>query len=127
MIPLQKSIDISYAGHWGESGGNSTKATAIKLVDIYLRSFRQTQLLSMLSTHGCTYASTKKNRNIGWRADCYGDLRFFAGKGVPKGLNWNHMLDAYPRGIYEGGVSEAWKTAPVTFPFSRIGTPFTFI
>jgi hypothetical protein len=68
----------------------------------------------MLGTPGCTYAAQLKDRRIGWRADCYGDLRA-EGKGqVPDRLCWNHMFDAYPMEITCNGVKEAWKTAPVT-------------
>ncbi|HYG77768.1 MAG TPA: DUF4832 domain-containing protein [Planctomycetota bacterium] len=110
--PDLESFDIAYGGPCGETGGNTTVATAKKLVDIYLKSFRKTQLVSMLGTPGCAHAS--KLARVGWRADCFGDLRS-EGKGVvPDGLCWNHMYDSYPREVFENGVSERWKTAPVT-------------
>ena len=112
--PNLESFDIAYAGPWGEAGGNATLATAAKFVDLYLRSFKRTQLLSMLGTHGCAYAA-KQKRAIGWRADCLGDMRTDGRGQVPDGLNWNHMYDAYPREVVRNGVAEAWKTAPVTF------------
>ncbi len=112
--PDLESFDIAYGGPWGEMGGNATRETAAKLVDAYLRSFKQTQLVSMLGTHGCAYAATKINRRLGWRGDCYGDLRMEAAGGAPQGQRWNHMYDAYPREVFENGVQEAWKTAPVT-------------
>lgn len=110
--PALESFDIAYGGPCGECGGNTNRAAAKKLVDIYIRSFRKTQLVSMLGTFGCAYAS--KFKNIGWRADCYGDMRT-EGKGhVPDHLSWNHMLDAYPKETAQDGVTEIWKTAPVT-------------
>jgi hypothetical protein len=115
--PDLECIDMSYAGFWGESGGNSTPATAEKLVDIYLRSFKKTQLLSMLGTPGCLHAAavTKgTNHHIGWRADCFGDLRRVITPDVPIHLCWNHTFDAYPKEIERCGVKDAWKTAPVT-------------
>ncbi len=115
--PDLESIDIAYAGFWGESGGNSTPATGAKLTDIYLKSFKKTQLLSMIGTDGCKYAAAKAraaNRRIGWRADCFGDLHLTSGRGVPHGLSWNHTLDAYPKLIQTNGVKDAWMTAPVT-------------
>jgi hypothetical protein len=110
--PGLESFDIAYGGPCGEVGGNSTPATARKLVDVYLRAFKKTQLLSMLGTHGCKYAA--KLKHVGWRTDCLGDMRT-DGKGVvPENKNWNHMFDAYPREVIEGGLAERWKTAPVT-------------
>ena len=112
--PNLESFDIAYGGPWGEGGGNSTPATAAKLVDIYLRSLKKTQLLSMLGTHGCAYAA-KTGKPIGWRADCLGDLRTDGRGVVPDGLNWNHMYDAYPMEVVRNGVLNAWQKAPVTF------------
>lgn len=112
--PDLESFDIAYGGPWGEMGGNATRETSEKIVDIYLRSFRKTQLVSMLGSHGCAYAATKTARRIGWRADCYGDLRMEDAPGVPAGQRWNHMYDAYPREVAENGVQDAWKQAPVT-------------
>jgi hypothetical protein len=112
--PNLESFDIAYAGPWGEGGGNTTPESAAKFVDVYLKAFKKTQLLSMLGTHGATYAATQP-RAIGWRADCLGDVRREGRGVVPDGLNWNHMYDAYPMEIWRNGVQEAWKTAPVTF------------
>ena len=112
--PDLESFDVAYGGPWGEMGGNSNKATAKKVVDGYLRSFKETQLVSMLGTHGCAYAARKTARRIGWRGDCFGDLRTEGRGQVPEGLCWNHMHDAYPREVVEDGVAEAWRAAPVT-------------
>jgi len=113
--PDLESSDIAFGGPWGEGGGNATRATSAKIVDVYLRSMKKTQLLSMLGTHGCTYAATKTGRKIGWRADCFGDVRTDGRGAVPDGLCWNHMYDAYPMEVTRNGVAEAWRTAPVTF------------
>jgi hypothetical protein len=112
--PDLESFDIAYGGPWGEMGGNAGKAAAAKLVEAYLRSFRKTQLVSMLGTHGCAYAAKKERRKIGWRADCFGDVRTDGRGQVPEGLCWNHMYDAYPREVAADGVQDAWRTAPVT-------------
>jgi len=112
--PNLESFDVAYAGGCGETGGNSTPQTAEQLVDAYLESFKKTQLLGMLGTHGCKYAKAK-GVNIGWRADCFGDMRRGKYPSVPTGLNWNHMYDAYPKEIWQCGLEDAWKTAPVTF------------
>lgn len=119
--PDLESFDIAYAGPCGETGGNATPETAQKLVDAYLESFRKTQLLSMLGTHGCAYAAqasragAHSGRPIGWRADCFGDLSRAKAPGiVPDDLCWCHMLDAYPKEVVRCGVADAWKSAPVT-------------
>ena len=68
----------------------------------------------MLGTHGCTYAA-KHGKAIGWRADCFGDMRYLEGHpDVPDGGNWTHMWDAYPKEVAQCGVADAWKYAPVT-------------
>lgn len=113
--PDLESIDMAYAGMWGESGGNSTAATALKLTDIYLKSFKKTQLLSMLGTPGCNHANNWSKRTghpIGWRADCFGDLRKPEVPEVPRDQCFNHTFDSYPKSI--APLKDAWKTAPVT-------------
>jgi len=113
--PDLESFDVAYAGGCGETGGNATPETAEQLVDAYLDSFTKTQLLGMLGTHGCKYARAK-GVNIGWRSDCFGDMHMLKGHpAVPDGLNWNHMYDAYPKEIWQCGLEDAWKTAPITF------------
>jgi hypothetical protein len=109
-----ESFDMAYAGVCGEGGGNTTDATAEKLMDVYLGGFRRTQLVAMLGTHGAAYALAKR-KDIGWRADSFGDLRIGGDSpDVPRGLRWNHMYEDYPRQIVEDGAGEAWKTGPVT-------------
>jgi len=110
--PNLESFDVAYGGPCGEGGGNASPETAAKLVDIYAQSFRKTQLISMLGTHGCKYAA-KKRLGFGWRADCFGDLRADGRGEVPDHLCWCHMKDAYPREVVECGVKDAWRTAPV--------------
>jgi hypothetical protein len=110
--PALESVDVAYGGACGECGGNAKQRTAERLVDLYLRAFKKTQLLSMLGGDGCRYASTKK-RNFGWRADCFGDMRTDGQGVVPEGLCWNHMAEAYPQEVAESGVTDAWRIAPV--------------
>ncbi len=115
--PDLESIDVAYGGFWGEGGGNCSARTAAKLADIYLAGFRKTHLMTMLGTHGCTYAakvSARTGRPVGWRADCFGDLHLGNHPQVPADLSWNHTFDAYPKAIQLSGVKDAWKMAPVT-------------
>ena len=115
--PDLESVDIAYAGFWGEAGGNTTPATAARLANIYLRSFKQTQLLSMLGTPGCQHAQQRTagtRRPIGWRTDCFGDLHQTDVPAVPYGMTWNHTYDVYPKEIERCGLRDAWQSAPVT-------------
>ena len=111
--PVLESIDMAYAGFWGESGGNATAATAAKLSDIYVSSFKRTQLLGMLGTAAIPRALAR-GCNVGWRADCFGDLKESLVKEVPRTAAWNHTYDSYVRNIHLSGLKDAWKTAPVT-------------
>ena len=110
--PDFESFDMAFAGSCGETGGNATDRTAETLIDVYIDSFRKTQLVAMLGGHMYKYAMTKPG--IGWRADCLGDMRREGRGVVPENKNWNHMFDCYPREVTEGGGLDRWKTAPVT-------------
>jgi hypothetical protein len=119
--PNLESIDIAYAGFWGEAGGNCTDETARKLTDIYLESFSKTQLVGMLGTPGMIHAHkvrSGKGKPLGWRADSFGDFHTANVLDVPEQLGWNHMIDAYAQEVYAAGATDAWKTAPVTMETS---------
>ncbi len=111
--PDFESFDIAYGGSCGETGGNATDETAERLVDVYLESFTKTQLLAMLGTHGCGYAAAKRP-DVGWRADCLGDVHTGGHGVVPDRLCWNHMYDAYVKSLFDNGVEDRWMHAPVT-------------
>jgi len=113
--PNLESFDLAYGGGCGEGGGNCTPDTAHKLAEIYLDSFQGTPLLTMLGTEGCHYAAGRKGANVGWRADCFGDLHLNTTGEVPEGLNWNHMYDMYVQEVTRCGLKDAWKTAPAVF------------
>lgn len=111
--PDLESFDVAYGGACGEMGGNCTDETAERLVDVYLESFAKTQLILMSGTHGCKYGASVNDR-VGWRGDCYGDVRTEGAGLVPDGQRWCHMFDEYPKTVAEDGVTERWKKAPVT-------------
>ncbi|MDN5211786.1 DUF4832 domain-containing protein [Fulvivirgaceae bacterium BMA12] len=113
--PNLESFDLAYGGNWGEGGGNATPETAAQLMEIYMNAFQKTQLLAMMDTDGGEYVAKKTDGTpIGWRVDCFGDLRRHKGVAPPElGLNWNHMQDFYPFQIVERGFTEHWKKAPV--------------
>lgn len=113
--PNFESFDIAYAGGCGETGGNTTPEIAAQLADAYLDAFTRTQLLGMEGTSGYAYALTRRP-DIGWRADCFGDVRREKFPGVlPDGTNWNHMYDAYVSALFRSNAQDVWKRAPITF------------
>ncbi|MBN1808063.1 MAG: DUF4832 domain-containing protein [Planctomycetes bacterium] len=109
--PNFESFDVAFAGSCGETGGNATDETARVLIDVYLESFKKTQLLSMLGAFMYSYGM---EHGLGWRADCIGDMRTDGRGDVPDNKNWNHMFDCYPMEVTAGGGLDAWKKAPVT-------------
>ncbi len=110
-----ESFDCAYGGPCGECGGNSSNETAEALMQVYLDAFKKTPLILMVGTHGATWAAPR-DRSLGWRGDCYGDMRTLGRhpEGVPAGLNWKHMYDEYPQVIFTNHVADRWRTAPVT-------------
>ncbi len=101
-------VDVSIVGAWGEGEYTErlSEPTMKALVDSYLDSFRKTLLVMQPTDRRTnTYALSKKD--VGWRADCLGDMR------CTSGANWCHMFDAYPEDIVNFGVSESWKKGPV--------------
>ena len=119
--PDLESLDIAYAGFWGEAGGNCTDETAQRLADVYLESFTKTQLVGMLGTPGMVRAFNARATNgkpVGWRADSYGDYHIANVLDVPEHLGWNHMYDCYAQTVHDARATDAWKTAPVTMETS---------
>ncbi len=110
--PDLESIDARIVGAWGEGGGTDvlTKKTAKALMDPYLDSFQKTPIKLLLTDSFASRYSASK-ANVGYRADCLGDLGFWADA---QG-GWTHMFDYYPRAIIKAGLKDAWKEAPVSF------------
>ncbi len=110
--PDLESVDLSIVGWAGEGGGTSLLSTETmqKLVDAYTDSFKKTPLIALL-TGKESVEYIKSQANVGYRQDCLGDLGFWA----DEQNGWTHMYDYYPRAIVNDGMSDAWKTAPVTF------------
>lgn len=125
--PDIESVDISFAGYWGEGEGSHLLSDPVRLalINSYLDNFKKTALIFQplngdapdpgVLVNGTNIAAfwpdgrnngTGPNmRNLGWRCDCHGDMR---------SGSWNHMTDVYPQDIIKSGMSEAWKKAPVT-------------
>jgi len=109
--PDLDSVDLSFIGYWGEGAGceNLSEQTMQKLADAYIDHFRKTPLMSLLTDDPRHHNYCKaKSGKIGYRADCLGDLGGFSD-------NWSHMYTIYPENITEFGLSDAWKTGPVSF------------
>jgi len=122
-----EAVDVSFVGPWGEGEGSEklTDRTREALVDCYVDSFRETPLL-MLLTDERTNRYALSRRNVGYRADCLGDMggswtnlmEILPGSAndyhdVP--LDWSHMMDHYPQKIIQNGFRDAWQKAPVSF------------
>ncbi len=123
-------VDISILAAWGEGAGSSllTETTRHALLDSYLDSFHKTPLVTQLGdektvaytlsrARGAAGDSISKEQQaasldearprVGWRADCLGDMGEFS-------KTENLMTDDYPEAIIDLGLSNVWKTAPVT-------------
>jgi len=110
--PLLDTVDTVYGGMWGEGGGNATRDTIEKFIDLYMDAFKKTHLVVMEGLDALAYAAKKK---LGWRADCFGDLRNSGAKGVvPDHLMWNHQMEHYPFMLAKSGSQDCWKHGPVT-------------
>ena len=104
--PDLESVDLAMIAAWGEGEGSEllTQQTREALMNAYIESFRETPLLMLLidpKTNG--YGLSRAN--VGYRADCLGDM----------GSSWRHMLDQYPQLITQCGLQDAWKKAPISF------------
>ncbi len=106
-------VDLGSVGWWGEwhlSGSRTCTLPTLenrkRIVDAYLKAFRQTPLVMLIGGGECLkYAA---ERGTGWRADCLGDMGGFS-------RTWCHMRNGYPQYIREGGIRDTWKTAPVAW------------
>lgn len=107
--PALEAVDISINSFWGEGESSELLSgpTREALMDAYLKGFTQTQLIVQLTDLVTNRYALSKCANVGWRADCLGDMGGF-------GDGWSHMLDGYPRQIIEFGMADVWKTGPVS-------------
>lgn len=112
--PWLESVDISFIGPWGEGGGECSPGAIDTITGIYRQAHPATPLIAMISGYKMTAGIRV---GVGWRCDCFGDLRNWQNPDVPEGMGerWNHMYDRYPMAVCECGARDAWKTAPVVF------------
>ncbi|MBL7698498.1 MAG: DUF4832 domain-containing protein [Chitinophagaceae bacterium] len=111
--PDIEAVDLSIVGAWGEGGGSAllSEKTRKALIGAYTESFKTTPLLALLTDEKTNRYADTHGPHTGWRADCLGDLGFWA-----KDQNgWTHMYDYYPQSIIQFGLQDTWKKAPVSF------------
>lgn len=120
--PALESVDMAFIGPWGEGAGDPAPATVDRFADLYRRAHPRTTLLA--NTDGLQFPAGIA-RGMGWRCDCFGDLRRRAGPaGQSPHLAWNHTFDFYPQAVVRAGATDAWMRAPVTF--ETCATPLTW-
>lgn len=109
--PDVEAVDTRIVGAWGEGAGSSilTQPTREALINAYTDSFKKTPLI-MLLTDEKTNKYGLSQADVGWRADCMGDLGFWA----EDQNGWTHMYDYYPQGIIDYGMKDAWKKGHVS-------------
>jgi Domain of unknown function (DUF4832)/Beta-galactosidase len=102
--PDLDSVDISTVGYWGEGWSDYMPEfeTQKKLIDIYLKAFRETPLVMNFDEPDALRYGT--SHGAGWRLDCWGDMK------KPQ----SEMLDQYPEEIAKTGIQDVWRTAPVS-------------
>jgi len=112
--PDLDSVDISTVGYWGEGWSDYMPEFEVqkKLIDVYLKAFRKTQLVMNFDEPEALQYGT--SHGAGWRFDCLGDMK----------KPWSEMLDQYPEEIAETGIQDVWKTDPVSL--ETCGVPETW-
>ena len=137
--PDMESVDISIIGPWGEGSGTHllSEQTRVALINSYLDNFKKTPLhfqqlngdapdpgilvkgttITASWPDGRTNGTGPQMRDVGYRADCWGDYNPVGKEadnwGKPR--TWSHMRDVYPGDLIKSGLADAWKKAPVTF------------
>jgi len=103
--PDLDSVDISAGGYWGEgwAGGDAPELSLqFKWIDVYLKAFRKTPLLTNFDYPEALQYGT--SHGTGWRFDCLGNMN----------KPWSEMLEQYPEEIAETGIGDVWRKAPVS-------------
>ncbi len=139
--PDMESVDISFAGYWGEGEGTHLLSdnTRLALINAYIDNFKKTTLIFqplngdapdpgvlVKGTDIAAYWPDGRNNGTGIPAYWLDGSKNGVGKqmrnlgwrldclGDMRPGGWNHMTDVYPQDIIKSGMSEAWKKAPVT-------------
>ncbi len=107
---LLESVDLAITGPWGEGAGDTSDETIGRFTQLYKQVHPKTQLLCQIDDN---QFGIGLRAGLGWRADCFGDIRCFESLEVRKDLSFNHTFDAYPQQVHLCGATDQWKTAPV--------------
>ncbi len=99
--PAFYGIDISLPGAWGEGCflDRYPAGTLERIVDVYIDTFKNTQLFAQASRPELIRYAETKGVHLGWRGD---------GLGEPE-----HTFEVYPQKIEK--ISDVWMHAPVSF------------
>lgn len=112
-------IDIGSVGCWGEWHASCCKTEESKricsdyfpsyenqvlILKEYAKLFSYTRLIGLIAAPTEQFSKL----NIGWRADCLGDMGFFSKKS-------NHMRDVYEPIAARDNMKDIWLKAPVAF------------
>jgi hypothetical protein len=106
--PDVEAVDVGIVGAWGEGEGTDLlkPKTRNALLDAYFDGFPNTTLLMQITDRGSIDHAREKHIDVGWRADCLGDVGFYK--------TWSHMYDYYPQQLVHLGLQENWRTRPVS-------------
>ncbi len=114
--PDLDAVDIATVGYWGEGWGPYLPdlPTQKALIDVYFDAFQRTTLIGheagIMGYDAFVYEV--KERGVGWRADCWGNLA------SPMG----HSIDFYPLFLARSGLQDVgWRQGPVSL--ESCGTP----
>lgn len=111
--PYVYFVDVGMVGLWGEwhdGTGNShmpTIANAKQYLDMHKAAFPHKPLVMLLGADPAVLQYGVSTYGMSWRADCWGDNRFFDSAFH----GWNLV---YPEALAAvTGIEDTWKTSPV--------------
>jgi hypothetical protein len=107
--PLIDTIDVSYAGPWGEGAGDCTQDRHHEFHQLWRDAWPTTPRLCAISDEQMIAGMAA---GTGWRVDSFGDLGNGGNEFIPKHTSWNHHYNCYPRSICKF-ARDAWQKAPV--------------
>lgn len=117
--PAMDLLDIGSVGLWAEWHMSGTEALdtgkevplpplelRLAIIEAWVKAFPKSRKVVLIGSEEAMALTTP--RQLGWRADCLGDMGGFS-------KTWNHMDHFYRQQLRKTGAGEAWKNAPVAF------------